>query len=95
MLNIPNDVEEEEDMHEVENHGEVVEDEWQITDEEMAYALGKMKNGKAPGEDMIPAEILKNVGGEGSVWMKELMNKCWREERTPKEWNRSVICSIF
>ena len=61
----------------------------------MNYALGKMKNGKAPGEDMTPAEILKRTLEEGIQWISEMVNKCWDEGKTPEEWNRSVICPIF
>ena len=63
--------------------------------DEVKSALKRMKNGKAAGEDLIPAEILKNVGEEGVSWITEIFNKCWNEGKTPEEWNKSIVCPIF
>lgn len=28
------------------------------------------------------------------IWIKEI-NKCWNEEKTPDEWNGSIICHVL
>ena len=57
--------------------------------------MGKMKNRKAAGDDMIPTEIRKSTGEDGILWMREIINKCGDEGRAPTEWNKSVLCPIF
>jgi len=50
-----------------------------------------LKNSKAPGEDMIGAELLKK-GGElivNNMW--ELIKKIWQQEQIPEEWKVAVI----
>lgn len=38
------------------------------------YVMGKMKKSKAPGEVMIPIEILKRTGEKGFQRMTEIVN---------------------
>jgi hypothetical protein len=71
------------------------EEEWLITEEEMMTALRGMKSGKAAGEDGIVAEMLKEMGDEGTRRMLKLMNSCWRDEIVPCEWSRATICPIY
>ena len=83
-MNIPNNIEDgiEEDLVGERPDGR----ETPITIEEVKKGLDKMKNGKAPGDDLIPAEILKNIGGKGLEWITRFFNRCWDEGRTPENW---------
>lgn len=47
----------------------------------------KKNNNKAPGDDSIITELLKNGG-------QRLMQKIWTTERIPAEWNLSIICPL-
>ena len=94
LLNVVNNTEGNYQQNEEESDGGNSEDS-PITVEEVQAALKKMKNGKAAGEDLIPAEILKNLGDEGILWMTEIFNKCWNESKTPESWNKSIVCPIF
>ena len=92
LLNVSNDLEE--NIQEIDE--EIIgEEDRPIVIEEIREALKKMKNGKAAGEDLIPTEILKNIGEEGLEWVLDLLNKCWNEGKTPEDWNKSIICPIF
>src|SRR5678816_136545 len=71
------------------------EEEWLITEEETMVALKGMKNGKAVGEDGIVAEMLKEMGVEGTRRMLNLINRCWRDYVVPGEWSRATICPIY
>lgn len=57
--------------------------------------MEKSKNGKAAGDDMIQAEILRGANEEGMLWMIEIINRCWRKGRTLENWNKSIICPII
>ena len=65
-----------------------------ITRVEIRDAIKKMKNGKSPGCDGIPAELLK--GNEDIVdWLYRIFNVAWHEGRVPDDWCKAVICKIF
>ncbi len=65
------------------------------TYEEVAGAIGKLKNYKAPGEDGVAGELLK-TGGE-VLWrhIYDLILKIWRDETLPANWRVGIICPIF
>ena len=91
LLNPPNqDVEEYEVNYQVDDS-----DEPDLTLEELNNALKKMKNGKAPGEDGIPAELLKNLGEAGTTWFLELCVSFWNEGENPDEWGLDIMCPIY
>ena len=62
---------------------------------EVVQALGKMKNGKAAGPDLIPAEAWKALGEEGVDILYDLMVKIFDQERIPEEWRGSILIPIF
>lgn len=76
---------------EVEDIGE---NECLITEGELKAAVGKMKNGKAPGDDEIPEEIIKKIGPTGLKWMLDLMNLAWQGKQVPENCAGAVICPI-
>ena len=47
----------------------------EISVAEVAYAASKLKNGKAPGPDGIPCELLKYAGMEVKIKIVETLNK--------------------
>ena len=66
-----------------------------ITTVEVRNALQKMRHGKAPGVDTIPAELLKNMGEDGITWLSELIDMLWNGQEPPQDWRRDLICPIY
>ena len=66
-----------------------------ITVMELRNALKRMRNGKAPGVDTIPAELLKNMGDDGIIWLSELISLLWNGHEPPEDWRRDLICPIY
>jgi hypothetical protein len=62
---------------------------------EVSAIIRKLKNNRAPDEDSIRAEFL--TGGGRMLWRKIhiLMERVWKEEQMPKEWNSAIICPIY
>ena len=54
-----------------------------------------MRHGKAPGVDIIPAELLKNMGEDGITWLSELIYMLWNGQEPPQDWRRDLICPIY
>ena len=66
-----------------------------ITVEEVRQVMKQMNNGKAPGDDGIPLELL-GAGGECSVQqLLKMFNIAYRSESVPLDWQRGVICPLF
>lgn len=66
-----------------------------ITVEEIKYAIDKIKNGKATGEDGIAAEFLENLPRE---WLEEItliVNNIFKGGDMIKGWNVAIIYPIF
>lgn len=61
---------------------------------EVEEALKRMKNHKAPGEDMITAELLKKGGRLLHDRLHALVLLIWREEKMPEDWEVALICPI-
>ncbi|KAL4141433.1 hypothetical protein QTP88_004071 [Uroleucon formosanum] len=53
-----------------------------------------LKNGKAPGEDAIVAELLKGGGKELMTQLKRLVDNIWKQEEIPATWHMSVLCPV-
>lgn len=64
------------------------------TTEEVANAISKLKNHKAPGPDGIPTEILKNGGDKLSYVLHSLIVKLWRIRQMPEEWLLGTIVPV-
>ena len=59
------------------------------TSAEVAKALGKLKNGKAPGSSNILPEMLKVEEFTGMI--ADHVHRIWEERRVPKEWVDSIL----
>ena len=67
----------------------------QIKREEVAKAIGNLKNGKAAGVDGITAEMLK-YGGETVIeWMHKICGMAWEEGRVPGDWTKAIIVPVY
>jgi sorting nexin-29 len=65
------------------------------TRQEIPYAIQRMRNNRAPGEDTIVGELIK-CGGEGVMGaVHELIKLIWTTEYMPQEWNTGIICPIY
>jgi hypothetical protein len=69
--------------------------EMEPSQEEMEKAICNLKTNKAPGEDDITAELIKN----GSRGLKErlhvLICKIWKDEKMPDDWKVGLIVPLF
>ena len=75
--------------------GEEDEEGEEITMEELEVALKAMKNGKAPGEDGIPIELIKEGGEKMKEEILKLFNRCWNESEVSEGWRKSIIVPIY
>ena len=67
-----------------------------IIEDEVRFAIGKMKNRKAPGFDSITAEMLKVGGDEDVTLLMRLCNLLWTlKEGTRDDWSRILVNAIF
>jgi hypothetical protein len=66
----------------------------EITEEEVMYALKRMKNGKAPGPDEIPTEILKLIEKDSIHILVKLFNSIYTSGKIPQEWLLSTFVTI-
>ena len=62
--------------------------------EEVAMAVSRLKNNKAPGLDNLPAEMFKTGCEELIIAIHKLIVQVWVEEELPEEWMTGVICPI-
>jgi sorting nexin-29 len=63
--------------------------------QEVSAIIRKLKNNRAPGENSITAELVKDEGR--MLWRKVhiLMQRMWKEEQMPEEWNSAIVCPIY
>ena len=80
-----------------EDYPELRREPWNMQDtpdimaEEVKKALKTMANGKAPGIDGIPKELLE-VGGERvERWLQEICRDVIEGQDTPNDWTGSII----
>ena len=66
-----------------------------VTYSEVANALKKLKNNKAPGLCNITAEILNNGGHTMIEWLVQIINHVWVTEELPDDWRRGIILPFW
>ncbi|GJQ79399.1 hypothetical protein Trydic_g16258 [Trypoxylus dichotomus] len=69
-------------------------EERKITEEHLEEVLKRLKNGKAPGDDKLTTEMLKNMGYHARLLL-DIYNNVWEEGRIPKDWDLSLIAPIY
>ncbi|CAH2242802.1 jg25121 [Pararge aegeria aegeria] len=62
---------------------------------EISVALKQLKNGKAPGDDGITAELLKAGGKPILKVLQRLFDSVIHQGTTPEAWHRSVVVLFF
>jgi len=63
----------------------------EITKDEVIQAIKKLKNGKSPGVDNIPGELIK-YGGESMInVMFKLFKQIWRMWKVTNIWTKSIL----
>lgn len=65
-----------------------------ILRQEVEYAIHRLSNNKAAGIDAIPAEVLKNLGEEGTKAIHLLCCRIWETCKWPNDWSSSVVIPI-
>ena len=63
--------------------------------EEVEEEVQKLKNGKAPGQDNIKAEMLKYMGKEGIKLLHEIIATTWSTKQIPDDWKTAVILPLY
>jgi len=53
-------------------------------------AIEKLKSHKSPGNDQIPAELIKAGGRTICCESHKLIISIWKEEELPEEWKESI-----
>lgn len=61
---------------------------------EVLQAVKRLKNGKAAGVDEIRAELIKESGMTGVVWLHRIINLTWRSGEVPLDWQSAIISPI-
>lgn len=64
------------------------------TYEEVVEAINKLKSRKSPGDDNIPAELIKAAGT--GLWnrLHQIIVKVWTEEKLPDAWQMGLLIPI-
>jgi hypothetical protein len=65
------------------------------TIEEVKQVINKLKNNRAPGPDSINAELLKERNTALIEKIHIIMERVWKMEEIPQEWEEGIICPIF
>jgi len=62
--------------------------------DDVENAIQRLKDDKAPGMDLIQAELIKKASPDFVECMYQLITKIWITKTIPEDWNWSIICSI-
>ena len=61
---------------------------------ELQAAIGKLKQGKAPGQDYIHPEFVTHQSAKTSVWLCVFFSACLRRLKLPKIWRRAAVRAL-
>ena len=73
---------------------DIMDEEEDLTDEEVTLVIRKLINNKATGIDGIAGELIKYGGRTMEEEMSKILNKVWREERMPQEWEKRIYLPL-
>jgi hypothetical protein len=62
---------------------------------EVEIAIRKLKSYKSPGNDQIPAELIKGGGETLCSEIHRLICSVWNKEELPQQWKESIIVPIY
>jgi len=65
-----------------------------LTIQEVQAAIHRLKKHKVPGADNTTADEIQGAGNAGVELLLKLCQRCWREERFPQLWTKSVVVPI-
>jgi len=71
-----------------------VDEEKDISGDEIKRAMKRLRDGKAMGLDGIPRMAWKYEGERLERWVRDYCNKVWREEGCPESWKEGVVVPI-
>lgn len=63
--------------------------------QEIKDAICQLKNRKSPGEDSIPAELLKAGGNVSVERLESLFQNIWKSKAVPQDWRNAVIVPLY
>ena len=63
--------------------------------DEVVKAIKQMANGKTPGVDGIPREVLKEGGPVLFTSLHQLIQCIWQSECVPQKWKDSTIIALY
>ena len=63
--------------------------------DEVMYAVKKLKDGKSPGLDEIPAELIKSTGQHGIKALHQLCTCIWIKCDWPNDWKAQEFVMLF
>jgi hypothetical protein len=67
----------------------------ELSQKEMENGICNLKTSKAPGEDDIIAELIKNASRDLKKRLHALICKIWRDEKMPDDWKVGLIVPLF
>ena len=62
---------------------------------ELTSSINKLPSNKAPGDDLIFAPMLKNLGVVAKEQLLNIINASWHTGKLPKTWKTTIILPIF
>lgn len=62
---------------------------------EVLSAIRSLRNNKSPGNDKIPAELLKQGGYLCTRTLHQYITKAWADENIPQQWRDANIVTIY
>jgi exonuclease III len=62
---------------------------------EVQCAIKQMKNGKAPGNDGISADVIKAGGLPMAKWLQEIFVDIWKNETMIEDWTTAILIRLY
>ena len=62
---------------------------------EIVEVIHTLNNGKAAGEDGIPAEFFKCCPDIMATWLHRIITVIWMSEKIPGDWSDSLLIPVF